>query len=167
MGGAYERESGARPGLEAHLCLGLSLINFQRKCSRPPSSLMKPSGICQPSMPLQPAPFIYPPLSPAVPNVSEHTPRSIAQALHVRSHGARRLLFGVLFGCISTLSPNKEEKAKPGEQEFILSLFLCFSPASDKPQDGACSGITARSRAQSPQTTTSFFPPKYNNFCAG
>lgn len=48
--GSHERgTAGARPGLEARLCLCLGLIDFQENCSRPlPSSLMKPSGICHP-----------------------------------------------------------------------------------------------------------------------
>lgn len=100
--------------------------------------------------PLQPAPFIYLPPPSCHAECSGAYARSIAQALHMRSggHRARRLLFGVLFGCISTLSPNKEGKAKPGEQESILSLSLSFNPAFDKPQGGACLGITAQSRAQ-------------------
>ena len=76
MAEPYERECGARPGLEARLCL--SLIDFQRNCSQPPSSLMKPSGICQPSTLPAPRRSSLPPSStspppPATPSAPEHT----------------------------------------------------------------------------------------------
>lgn len=75
-------ECKARLGLEACLCLCLGLIDFPENCcSRPPpSSLMKPSGICHPTT--RPTPALAPvcrlhpfPLPPAETYAHRHARR--------------------------------------------------------------------------------------------
>lgn len=148
-GGSHERgTAGARPGLEARLCLCLGLIDFQENCSRPlPSSLMKPSGIRHPTT--RPTPALQrsslPPSSCFCPPPSFPLRHTLASAqAHALSHQRKythaytgtdlnyllytsskqriskarvprrrlcmRALFGILFGRIFALSPNKEKK---------------------------------------------------------
>lgn len=181
MAEPYERGCGARPGLEARLCLCLSLIDFQRNCSRPPSSLMKPSGICwHPLHAARPgaAPRRATPRRSSLPPSSTATlsccgarsaayrrsigdmharwhagaacptraaPRSAAAALHAHCSGFCLVAF--------LLYPQTKRRSSQARRAGIHLVLGCFFPARPhKPQAAACLGITAQSKAQSPET---------------
>lgn len=134
---------------------------------------MKPSGICWHSLHAAgpgaaPAcPLHLPPLSPAAAHAPPHTGAQSAtctrggtpgrRVLHAQRHAPppRRcalIVRGSVWLHSYFIPKQRGEAAKPGEQESILLWVVFFPTRPHKPQAGACLGITAQSKAQSPET---------------
>lgn len=122
----------------------LSLIDFQRNCSRPPSGLMKPSGICHPSTPparpRQPAPPLH------LPPLSTLQSRPAPNWRPARAGSPARSLFGWFCLVAFPLYPQTKRRRSSARRAGI-HLGLVWGPP-DKPRDGACAcRDRSRSRA--------------------